>query len=507
MAFSTLTFICIFLPAMLAGYYILPKRVRNIWLLLGSLFFYGWNDPKYLPIILISILINFFAALIIARMSATDNVTGTPNNTYNKMYGLSEGALHTNGQKAVLVITLVINLASLIYFKYTTMILETINDIRGNEAELPEILLPLGISFFTFQSISYLLDVYRMEGSVDKDGNKVSIVEKNFIDYALYITMFPQLLQGPIERYPKMKSALKSPELSMSKFTAGLERFIVGLAKKAIIADTLGQAADLIFECDPLMMGTSVSWLGAILYTLQIYFDFSGYSDMAIGLGNLFGFEFTENFNYPYVSKSVTEFWRRWHISLSNWFRDYLYIPLGGNKKGNVYLNLLVVFLATGIWHGAAWGFLVWGLWHGLFMLIERALKGKTSFKLPGIFKWMYTMLAVSLGWVLFRIEDLEVAMDYFTTMFHIGTHEYNAFALSYYLDKKLIFMLIVAVIAAIPWAELLPRYPGVYIAKFVDTKEGILCVIRRVILLALFVLTLIFIVNSTYSPFIYFKF
>lgn len=475
--------------------------------MLGSLFFYGWNNPKYLPIILVSIILNYFAALLISRMAGADNASGIPDNTYNKMYGLSSGVIHSSIQRVTLIIILVINLASLVYFKYTTMILETINDIKGNEAELPEILLPLGISFFTFQSISYLLDVYRMEGSIDLNGEKVSIVEKNFIDYALYITMFPQLLQGPIERYPKMKAALKAPELSMDKFTSGIERFIVGLAKKAIIADTLGQAADLIFECDPMIMGTSVSWLGAILYTLQIYFDFSGYSDMAIGLGNLFGYDFTENFNYPYISTSVTEFWRRWHISLSNWFRDYLYIPLGGNKKGNVYLNLLVVFLATGIWHGAAWGFVVWGLWHGLFMLIERALKGKTSIRVPKVFRWMYTMLAVSLGWVMFRIEDIEAAMNYFSTMFHIKAHEYNAFALSYYLDKKLIFMLIVAVIAVIPWAQLLPRYPGVYIAKFADTKEGILCVVRRVLLLALFVLTLVFIVNSTYSPFIYFKF
>ena len=495
MAFSTLTFICIFLPAMLAGYYILPKKVRNVWLLLGSLFFYGWNNPKYLPILIISIAVNYFAGILIAKFAQKDDAK-------------KSAAGRSNAQKAVLGAALILNLASLVYFKYTTMILETLGDIKGNEAELPEIMLPIGISFFTFQSIAYIVDVYRMEGSLDKEGKRVSIVERNFIDYALYISMFPQLLEGPIERYPKMKAALKAPELSVDKFAAGIERFIIGLAKKAIIADTLGQTADLIFGCDPAIMATSVSWLGALLYTLQIYFDFSGYTDMALGLGKLFGFDFTENFNYPYISTSITEFWRRWHISLSSWFRDYLYIPLGGNRRGNVYINLLIVFLATGIWHGAAWGFLVWGLWHGAFMLIERYFKGRTlKHHLPVIFKWMYTMLAVTLGWVLFKIEDLEAAMDYFAVMFHTGTHTYNAFSLGYYTDKKLIFMLIIAVLAAIPWAQILPRYPGVYIAQFNDTKTGALCVIRRVLLLVLFVTSLMFIVNSTYSPFIYFQF
>jgi len=483
MVFSSLTFICIYLPIMLIGYYLLPKKVRNIWLLFGSLFFYGWNEPKFLPIIAVSIVVNYFAGILLAK---TDRAK----------------------RKRILVPALILNLGSLIYFKYTVMIFETIESFSNGTVTIPEIILPLGISFYVFQSISYIVDVYRMEGSTSESGEAVSIVERNFIDYALYITMFPQILQGPIERYPKMKAYLKNPEVSLDNFAAGIERFIVGLAKKALLADTIGEVAESIFACDPAIMATSVAWLGAICYTIQIYYDFSGYTDMAIGLGKMFGFEFSENFNYPYISKSITEFWRRWHITLGAWFRDYLYIPLGGNRKGNVYLNLLIVFLATGIWHGAAWGFLVWGLWHGLFMLIERALK-KKSFKyhLPNFFKWMYTMLAVTLGWVLFKIEDLEAALDYFATMFHTGSHTYNAFSVWFYLDKKLIFLLIAAAFAAIPWAQFTPRHISAYIARFADTKDGKVCILRRAILLALLVLSMIFIVNSTYSPFIYFKF
>lgn len=468
---------------MLIGYYLLPKKVRNIWLLLGSLFFYGWTEPKFLPIIAISIILNYFAGIVIAS---------------------KEGKV----RKAILVIVLLINLGSLVYFKYTGMLIETFNNIAKGTAAIPEIVLPLGISFYCFQSISYVVDVYRMEGSIDKEGNPVTIVERNFIDYALFITMFPQILQGPIERYPKMKKYIKSPEISLNKFTQGMERFIIGLSKKALLADTIGEVAQSIFDCDPNMMATPVAWLGALLYTLQIYYDFSGYTDMAIGLGKMFGFEFSENFDYPYISKSITEFWRRWHITLGAWFRDYLYIPLGGNRKGNVYFNLLIVFLATGIWHGAAWGFLVWGLWHGLFMLIERALKGKNfKFHLPDFFKWVYTMLAVMMGWVLFKIEDLAVAMDYFAAMFHTKVHEYNAFSVGYYIDRKLVFLTIMSIIFAIPWAQVLPRHISARIADFSSSIEGNACVVRRVVLVVLLVFSLIFIVNSTYSPFIYFKF
>nr|MCR4923535.1 MBOAT family protein [Lachnospiraceae bacterium] len=248
---------------------------------------------------------------------------------------------------------------------------------------------------------------------------------------------------------------------------------------------------------------------GAILYTLQIYYDFSGYSDMAIGLGKIFGFNFMENFNYPYISRSITEFWRRWHISLSSWFRDYLYIPLGGNRRGNVYVNLFIVFLATGIWHGAAWGFLIWGIWHGIFILIERVLKKKDlSIKLPGFFKWLYTMVIVILGWVLFKLEDIEKTLEYIAAMFGFGDKSYTEFSVRYYMDNKMVFIFIIAIIAAIPWAQILPRHGAAYLAAFTCGEAGKApTIIKRILLIALLVLSIMFIVNSSYNPFIYFRF
>ena len=483
---------------MLIGYYVLPKKAKNIWLLIGSLVFYAWGGVKHLIFLLASLIINYIAGLLIAGSAdRTHPADDRGNSTY-----------HSTKQKAILIATIVLNIGSLIYFKYATMLVETVKDLFAPGLKLPEIILPLGISFYTFQCISYVVDVYRNEGAVTADGTVTSLVERNPIDFALFITMFPQLLQGPIIRYPDVKNSLKSPEVSIDDFAYGLERFIVGLAKKALIANTLGEVADKIFSCSPTMMSTSVAWLGAVLYTLQIYFDFSGYSDMAVGLGKLFGFTFMENFNYPYISQSITEFWRRWHISLSRWFRDYLYIPLGGNRKGNVYINLLIVFLATGIWHGAAWGFLVWGLWHGVFMLIERFLKGKSfKFHIPGCLKWLYTMLVVTLGWVLFKLEILEDALSYIGVMFHTKSHDYNAFALGYYLDKRLIFFIIIALFAAVPWAQILPRHIAAYIADFTSGSKTGYKIARYVCLSILLIISLIFVVNNTYSPFIYFQF
>lgn len=498
MVFSSIFFLCIFLPIMLIGYFLLPKKVRNIWLLLGSLVFYAWGGTKYLVYLLSSIVINYLFGLAIAGCcDKTHQGDERGNSTY-----------HPAKQTIILAIAVILNIGSLIYFKYVSMFAITIKDLFNPDLVVPSIILPLGISFYTFQCISYIVDVYRAEGVVLKDGTVATFVEKNPIDFALYITMFPQLLQGPIIRYSDVKDSLKGPKININDFSYGIERFIGGLAKKVLIANSLGEVADNIFVCEPSMMATSVAWLGAILYTLQIYFDFSGYSDMAVGLGKLFGFTFMENFDYPYISKSITEFWRRWHISLSRWFRDYLYIPLGGNRKGNVYVNLLIVFLATGIWHGAAWGFLVWGLWHGIFMLIERVLKQhKVNFKVPGIIKWLYTMLVVTLGWVLFKLEDLMVALDYIGAMFHVKNHTYNAFSVWYYLDKRLIFFLVVALIAMVPWAQLLPRYVSSYIADFCSSDAPKYKIPRYVCLAIVLVLCMIFMVNNTYSPFIYFQF
>ena len=476
MIFSSVIFLCIFLPAVLLGYYILPRKARNIFLLVASLIFYAWGGPKYLVYLLASIIFNYFCGIVIAKTSG-------------------------NVKKTVLAAAVCINVGSLLYFKYTGMFIETANSLFNGTIQVPEIILPLGISFYTFQCMSYIIDVYR-NGPVETDPVK----------YALYISMFPQLLQGPIIRYSDVKETLDSPKITADDFSKGIERFITGLAKKAVIANTLGEVCDRIFEISPQNISPVIAWLGAILYTLQLYFDFSGYTDMAIGIGKFFGFSFRENFNYPYISKSITEFWRRWHITLSNWFRDYLYIPLGGNRRGNVYVNLLIVFLATGIWHGAAWSYLVWGLWHGIFMLTERALRGKNlPFRLPeavlAILKWGYTMIVVTLGWVLFKIEDLPEAFSYIKAMFGMGRHDYNAFSPGFFLDARLAFFLIIAILCCVPWAQITPRVISCRIAWFCDSSKPLPRIARHVCLVALLVISFIFIVNSTYSPFIYFRF
>ncbi len=314
MVFSSVIFLCIFLPATLLGYYILPKKARNIFLLVASLIFYACGGPKHLIYLLASIIFNYFFGIIIGKTSG-------------------------NAKKAMLAVAVCVNVGSLLYFKYTGMLIETANGIFKSAIRVPEIILPLGISFYTFQCMSYIIDVYR-SGAVETDPVK----------YALYISMFPQLLQGPIIRYSDVKDTLDSPKITVDDFTKGIERFIIGLAKKAVIANTLGEVCDQIFEISPQNISPVIAWLGAILYTLQLYFDFSGYTDMAIGIGKFFGFNFRENFNYPYISRSITEFWRRWHITLSNWFRDYLYIPLGGNRTGNVYVKYCLGAVARSVY-------------------------------------------------------------------------------------------------------------------------------------------------------------
>ena len=495
MIFSSILFLCIFLPIMIIGYYVLPKKLKNGYLLLGSLFFYAWGEPKYIFIMLASIIGNYCFGMLIHYLAVKS--------------ATSENAPVPWAKKTALITAILFNLAILIYFKYFMLIVTTIDDLFHAELTIPEIVLPIGISFYIFKGISYLIDVYRVEGKKDEDGKLYTLAEKNPINLALYISLFPQLMAGPIGRYPDMKNALTERVTNVTTFSKGVERFIIGLAKKAIIANSIGEIADKIFASDTAYMGTPVAWLGAVFYTLYIYYDFSGYSDMAIGLGKIFGFDFLENFNYPYISKSITEFWRRWHISLSSWFRDYLYIPLGGSRTGNVYFNLLVVFLATGIWHGASWGFLVWGLWHGAFMLIERAFRGRElKFHVPAFVKWLYTMLIVTLGWVLFKLEELETAFSYIGTMFHVKNYPYTAFSLRYYLDNKMIVLFIFAVLAAVPWAQVLPRRLGSAIASVsLAEPSKPVCIIKRAVLLALLLLSMIFIVNSTYNPFVYFKF
>lgn len=466
MVFSSTIFIFAFLPIVLLAYYILGKKVRNYVLLVASLFFYAWGGVGYLKILIASIVINYIFGILIDK--------------------LREDIIL---KKVFLGIGVFLNLALLFYYKYYDFFIKNVNLTFNTDFPLKYIVLPIGISFFTFQGMSYIIDIYRKDGKVNK----------NPFSVALYISFFPQLVAGPIVKYKTVDDQIRNRKESIEYFSYGINRFVIGLAKKVIIADVLAAIADNIFTQYYNGIDTPTAWIGAICYTFQIYYDFSGYSDMAIGLGYMFGFKFMENFNYPYISKSITEFWRRWHISLSTWFKEYLYIPLGGNRRGNVYLNLFIVFLVTGIWHGADWTFILWGLWHGLFILIERAIRNKKWYiNIPNTIKHIVTMLIVILGWVLFRADNLEQAVGFIKTMFGINNVSALTFEYIYFINRKLIFWIVMATIGAMPFiANKLKKYNG-------RKSFEILATIGISIL---FVISIIFVVNSTYSPFIYFQF
>lgn len=474
MVFSNAVFLFVFLPLTLLGYFILRKTVlRNYWLLCVSLAFYLWGKPKYIVILMVSIFINYFGARIIACIK-TEKLT-----------------------KFALSITVVANLLLLYYFKYFGFSIELINDLFKANIEIKKILLPVGISFFTFQGISYVVDVYRKDVPV----------QKNFFKFAMYISMFPQLVAGPIVRYKDIAKEIDNRRVSLDDFVNGIQRFIVGLSKKVILADTLAVTADSIFSISPSNNSVSVAWLGIIAYSLQIFFDFAGYSDMAIGMGEMLGFHFIENFNYPYISKSITEFWRRWHISLSSFFRDYIYIPLGGNRK-HTYLNVSIVFLLTGIWHGAAYTFILWGIWHGIFNILEKYLKEKKTVCetkedswICKIGKHLYTLLVVMIGWILFRADSVSYAGQYILSLFGLQRPGMPGFELMWYLDRWTVLILFFAIVFATPIAS-----------KFCillknRLHESVWMITKYIILLVLLFLCILRVASNTYSAFIYFQF
>lgn len=470
MVFSSSIFLFLFLPFVLLGYYLLKESYRNTYLLLVSLLFYAYGEPRFILVMLASIAINYLCGLWIAAVAG-------------------KGLLL---RRCVLAFTVVGNLSMLFYFKYYNFFIETVNEVARSSIPLREIVLPIGISFFTFQGMSYTLDLYL---------GKVGL-QKNPLKLALYISLFPQLIAGPIVRYKDVNDQIDSRECSVDKFALGIRRFVIGLAKKAIIANQVGLVADSIFNVPASENTVAVAWLGAICYTFQIYFDFSGYSDMAIGLGKMFGFDFLENFNYPYVSSNITGFWRRWHISMSTWFRDYIYIPLGGNRSGNVYVNLLVVFLVTGLWHGAAWNFVLWGLWHGMFLLIERIInKRGVRIKIPIVLKWFYTMLVIILGWVLFRSPNLSYAWEYIGVMFGLVAPANVGFTVGWYLTSKIMTMLVIGSFACVPWKRVFPTF----FEKISGTNLDY--AVKAGSILMLFIITIMFVMTSTYNPFIYFRF
>ncbi|MBQ2986149.1 MAG: MBOAT family protein [Tyzzerella sp.] len=478
MVFSSTIFLCCFLPLMIILYYFLPgEKLKNIVLLLGSLFFYAWGEPKYVFLMIVSITGNYLGGRLI--------------------HWAKEKGKHV---KPILILFIAFNIGILFYFKYFGFFVDTLANLFHKTWQI-NIALPIGISFYTFQGLSYIIDVYRE----DIDKAETIVVQRNYIKLATYISMFPQLIAGPIVRYRDILPYLEKRETSFSRFADGVEFFIRGLAKKVIFANLLGQVATDIMEVDVTMISTTSAWLGAICYMLQIFYDFSGYSDMAIGLGKMFGFEFMTNFNYPYISKTVGEFWRRWHISLSQWFRDYLYIPLGGNRRGNVYFNLLVVFLATGVWHGAAWGFILWGLWHGAFMLLERVIQKSTiKLRIPALLKWLYTMLVVLFGWVLFRLVSVTSTMEFISIMLGVTKNTFVRYDLTWYFNNRTIFVFVLSVLFCFPWKQIvISRFP-----KIVTVLESdIFVFLKRIVLLVVLIVCFLFITNSTYNPFIYFRF
>ncbi|MDE7310789.1 MAG: MBOAT family protein [Eubacterium sp.] len=473
MVFTSCTFIFVFFPATVCTYYLLCKKYRNYFLFLASLIFYVWGKPSYIVLLLGSIVVNYLSARFIE---------------------------HTNNillRKIELFLALAYNIGLLFVFKYLNFIVLNLNAAFGSEViQQTSIVLPIGISFYTFQGVSYVIDVFK------KNIN----AQKNIIYFGLYISMFPQLVAGPIVRYTDIASDLADRNISLDDFAEGVQRFIVGFGKKILIADMLGSVADQIFTLGTDELSVAVAWLGAVAYTLQIYFDFSGYSDMAIGLGRIFGFQFNENFKDPYVSKSITEFWRRWHISLSSWFRDYLYIPLGGNRKGNVYVNLFLVFLLTGVWHGASWTFLFWGIWHGVFILVERFLRNYITVsvtKYTNFLRWAYSMLIVVLGWVFFRADTMTYAVGYIKAMFGVADLNFIPFKVTYYLNARIGLILIVACFCSMP----IRNRVFDKVIRYFKNQDWVIEAGRCICYLTVFLLAVVSLVSGSYNAFIYFQF
>lgn len=483
MVFSSIIFLFLFLPVTLVLNLVAAgHRLRNTVLLAVSLIFYAWGEGFYVLMMLGSITLNYLFGLLIGR------------------------ARTVRGQKSLLALAVALNLLPLFYFKYTLFVLENVAKVFAllhidHALPLDPIHLPIGISFFTFQALSYVVDVYR----------KTVAPQKNILDMGLFIALFPQLIAGPIVRYHDIARELKKRSVSVENFASGAERFVHGLGKKVLLANPMGAMADQIFSLQIGELSTPAAWLGIICYSLQIYFDFSGYSDMAIGLGRMFGFHFLENFNYPYISRSIREFWRRWHISLSNWFRDYLYIPLGGNRKGpgRTGVNLLIVFSLCGFWHGASWNFILWGLWHGFFLVLERGRIGRWLGRTPALVQHLYTLLVVANAWVFFRAETLEQALSYLGVMY--GVHGapvlYPLVAIN--LDAEFYTTLALGLLIATP------VYPA--LEQYLRRERGAsaaghgLAVAEPLTRLGLLGLLLLFasmnLATGAYNPFIYFRF
>lgn len=466
MVFSSTIFLCVYLPLVLLGYYICPKKGRNLFLLIVSLVFYAWGEPKYVFLMIFSILVNY----IFGRL-------------------MDKHRENKKRLKLMLVLSVVIDIGLLSVFKYTDFIITNVNAIFGANFDLLNIALPIGISFYTFQAMSYTIDVYRDDVRV----------QKNLIDFGMYITMFPQLIAGPIVRYADVQDQLADRSVTTVDFSEGVMRFVVGLGKKVLLANQMGAVWSDIYALGG-DVSTLMAWTGAIAYTFQIYFDFSGYSDMAIGLGRMFGFKFPENFRYPYQSVSITDFWRRWHITLSTWFKEYLYIPLGGNRRGlaRQALNLLIVWSLTGFWHGAGWNFVMWGLYYFVILFIEKLFLLKALDKLPKFFRHVYALLLIIIGWVIFASDDVSVLLPYLGSMF--GANGAIGGMDVYTLLTKAVLLIICCVASTE-----LPKKLFLSAAGAMNEKAAF--TLKSVLMIALLALSMILLIGDSYNPFLYFRF
>lgn len=464
MVFSSMVFLCIFLPVVFLLHLLLPGiRAKNGMLLLASLAFYAYGEPVYVILMIASAFVNYLSALLIGKNPA--------------------------GKKAVMAVNVILNLGVLVLFKYTGFLAESVNTILGTAIPVPSIRLPIGISFFTFQAMSYVIDVYR----------GVTGAQKNFGKVLLYISFFPQLIAGPIVKYHDIAQEIENRTQTVDGVTDGIRRFVVGLSKKVLISNTVGLVADTLFAADVSGLNAAAAWIGAVSYMLQIYFDFSGYSDMAIGLGEMFGFHFKENFNYPYISGSIREFWRRWHMSLSGWFQEYLYIPLGGSRKGKIrtVINKFIVFLCTGIWHGANVTFLFWGLYHGCFLMLEEIVPAirEQGGKVKSFFQHVYTLLVVLIGFVFFRADSMHQGAAWIKTMFTgFGS---NTAAMSLALEQLTPLYLVTAAVGIVACCPV----------KMLIKKGRAYEAVTAAGSLALLLLCMLSLASGTYNPFIYFRF
>lgn len=470
MVFSSFVFLFAFLPVLLLVYYICPAKIRNLVLLVASLFFYAWGEPRYVWIMVFSIVFDY---------------------TNGSLIEYFKGLNKNKAAKTVLVVDMLGNLAILGFFKYTDFFIGTINSLTGAGISLLKIALPIGISFYTFQTMSYTIDVYK----------GVVAAERNILNFATYVVLFPQLIAGPIVQYKTVAAELKKRRTTVDDFAEGAFRFSVGLAKKVILANQAGSLWNTISGMENI--APSTAWLGAIAYSFQIYFDFSGYSDMAIGLGRMFGFRFLENFNFPYMSKSITEFWRRWHISLSSWFKEYVYIPLGGNRRGlgKQIRNIAIVWLLTGLWHGASWNFVLWGVYYGLFLTIEKLFLGKCLSKAPAVLGHIYSLLVIVVGWTIFAQTDMTQLTLYLKKMIGIGAT--GASGDFVYLLSTNAVLLILLVLCSIDHSVWIKKFSWAGKVEKLFKNDGF----QAVLILVMIFASLAFLVGDSYNPFLYFRF